>query len=73
MRGVGAMRGESGREVAACWATIGVLTGAAGATASTLGTQRLTGGRLQIIDMSTSKTGKHGHAKVHLVATDVRI
>lgn len=25
----------------------------------------------QIIDMSTSKTGKHGHAKVHLVATDV--
>lgn len=27
---------------------------------------------LQIIDMSTSKTGKHGHAKVHLIATDVR-
>lgn len=27
---------------------------------------------VQIIDMSTSKTGKHGHAKVHLVATDVR-
>lgn len=25
----------------------------------------------KIIDMSTSKTGKHGHAKVHLVATDV--
>lgn len=25
----------------------------------------------QIIDMSTSKTGKHGHAKVHLVATDI--
>ncbi|GAC74724.1 translation initiation factor 5A [Moesziomyces antarcticus T-34] len=24
-----------------------------------------------IIDMSTSKTGKHGHAKVHLVATDI--
>jgi translation initiation factor 5A len=23
--------------------------------------------------MSTSKTGKHGHAKVHLIATDVRI
>jgi len=22
--------------------------------------------------MSTSKTGKHGHAKVHLVAIDVR-
>lgn len=26
----------------------------------------------KIIDMSTSKTGKHGHAKVNLVATDVR-
>jgi translation elongation factor IF5A len=26
---------------------------------------------LQIIDMSTSKTGKHGHAKVHLVAIDI--
>jgi translation initiation factor 5A len=26
---------------------------------------------LQIIDMSTSKTGKHGHAKVHLIATDI--
>ena len=25
----------------------------------------------RIIDMSTSKTGKHGHAKVHLVATDI--
>jgi len=25
----------------------------------------------QIIDMSTSKTGKHGHAKVHLIATDI--
>lgn len=25
----------------------------------------------QIVDMSTSKTGKHGHAKVHLVATDI--
>lgn len=25
----------------------------------------------KIIDMSTSKTGKHGHAKVHLVATDL--
>ena len=23
--------------------------------------------------MSTSKTGKHGHAKVHLVAIDVRL
>jgi len=27
----------------------------------------------KIVDMSTSKTGKHGHAKVHLVAIDVRI
>ena len=26
---------------------------------------------LQIVEMSTSKTGKHGHAKVHLVGTDV--
>ena len=26
----------------------------------------------KIVDMSTSKTGKHGHAKVHLVAIDVR-
>ena len=25
----------------------------------------------KIVDMSTSKTGKHGHAKVHLIATDV--
>lgn len=25
----------------------------------------------KIIDMSTSKTGKHGHAKVHLIATDI--
>lgn len=25
----------------------------------------------KIVDMSTSKTGKHGHAKVHLVAVDV--
>ncbi|KAJ2909751.1 translation initiation factor eIF5A, partial [Coemansia aciculifera] len=25
----------------------------------------------KIIDMSTSKTGKHGHAKVNLVATDI--
>ncbi|GAA6036270.1 hypothetical protein JCM8097_006869 [Rhodosporidiobolus ruineniae] len=25
----------------------------------------------KIIDMSTSKTGKHGHAKVHLVALDI--
>lgn len=26
----------------------------------------------KIVDMSTSKTGKHGHAKVHLVGIDVR-
>ena len=25
----------------------------------------------KIVDMSTSKTGKHGHAKVHLVGIDV--
>ena len=25
----------------------------------------------RIVDMSTSKTGKHGHAKVHLIAIDV--
>ncbi|KAI0387476.1 translation initiation factor eIF5A [Hypomontagnella monticulosa] len=25
----------------------------------------------KIVDMSTSKTGKHGHAKVHLVGTDI--
>ncbi|KND90304.1 Eukaryotic translation initiation factor 5A, partial [Tolypocladium ophioglossoides CBS 100239] len=25
----------------------------------------------KIVDMSTSKTGKHGHAKVHLVAVDI--
>jgi translation initiation factor 5A len=25
----------------------------------------------KIVDMSTSKTGKHGHAKVHLIAIDV--
>lgn len=25
----------------------------------------------KIVEMSTSKTGKHGHAKVHLVALDV--
>lgn len=25
----------------------------------------------KIIDMSTSKTGKHGHAKVNMVATDI--
>jgi len=25
----------------------------------------------KIVDMSTSKTGKHGHAKVHLVAIDL--
>jgi hypothetical protein len=31
-----------------------------------------TGRPCKIVDMSTSKTGKHGHAKVHLVAIDVR-
>lgn len=25
----------------------------------------------KIVDMSTSKTGKHGHAKVNLVAIDI--
>merc|ERR1712193_161867 len=25
----------------------------------------------KIVEMSTSKTGKHGHAKVHLVAMDI--
>jgi translation elongation factor IF5A len=25
----------------------------------------------QVIDVSTSKTGKHGHAKCHFVATDI--
>merc|ERR1711970_764054 len=25
----------------------------------------------KIVDMSTSKTGKHGHAKVHFVAIDI--
>jgi translation initiation factor 5A len=25
----------------------------------------------KIVEMSTSKTGKHGHAKVHLVAIDI--
>lgn len=25
----------------------------------------------KIVDMSTSKTGKHGHAKVHLVGLDI--
>ena len=27
----------------------------------------------KIVDMATSKTGKHGHAKVHLVAIDVLV
>jgi len=26
---------------------------------------------MKIVDMSTSKTGKHGHAKVHLVGVDI--
>jgi translation elongation factor P/translation initiation factor 5A len=25
----------------------------------------------KIVEMSTSKTGKHGHAKVHMVALDI--
>ena len=25
----------------------------------------------KVVDMSTSKTGKHGHAKVHLVGIDI--
>jgi len=25
----------------------------------------------KVVDMSTSKTGKHGHAKVHLIAIDI--
>eukprot|EP00834_Sanchytrium_tribonematis_P001852 NODE_48_length_31852_cov_1.054168.p19 type:complete len:156 gc:universal NODE_48_length_31852_cov_1.054168:28938-29405(+) len=25
----------------------------------------------KIVDMSTSKTGKHGHAKIHMVAVDI--
>lgn len=32
-----------------------------------------TGRPCKIVDMSTSKTGKHGHAKVHLVGIDVRV
>ena len=31
----------------------------------------LKGRPCKIVDMSTSKTGKHGHAKVHLVGIDV--
>jgi hypothetical protein len=31
----------------------------------------MSGRPCKIVDMSTSKTGKHGHAKVHLVAIDV--
>lgn len=34
---------------------------------------QLLGRPCKIVDMSTSKTGKHGHAKVHLVAIDVRL
>lgn len=33
----------------------------------------LKGRPCKIVDMSTSKTGKHGHAKVHLVGIDVSI
>ncbi|XP_058472075.1 eukaryotic translation initiation factor 5A-1-like [Solea solea] len=31
----------------------------------------LKGHPCKIVDMSTSKTGKHGHAKVHLVGVDI--
>ena len=31
------------------------------------GTQRA----CKIVEMSTSKTGKHGHAKIHMVAIDI--
>jgi translation initiation factor 5A len=31
----------------------------------------LKGKACKIVDMSTSKTGKHGHAKVHLVGLDI--
>ncbi|KAI3367528.1 hypothetical protein L3Q82_026381 [Scortum barcoo] len=31
----------------------------------------LKGRPCKIVDMSTSKTGKHGHAKVHLVGLDI--
>ena len=34
-------------------------------------TTKRTGRPCKIVEMSTSKTGKHGHAKVHLVAIDV--
>ena len=31
----------------------------------------LKGNPCKIVDMSTSKTGKHGHAKIHLVGIDI--
>lgn len=31
----------------------------------------ISGRPCKIVEMSTSKTGKHGHAKVHLVGIDV--
>lgn len=31
----------------------------------------LKGRPCKIVDMSTSKTGKHGHAKVHIVGIDI--
>jgi len=31
----------------------------------------LKGHATKIVDMSTSKTGKHGHAKVHIVGLDI--
>ena len=31
----------------------------------------LKGNACKIVEMSTSKTGKHGHAKVHIVGIDI--
>lgn len=31
----------------------------------------LKGHATKIVDMSTSKTGKHGHAKVHIIGIDI--
>lgn len=35
------------------------------------GVPTATGRALQVVDVSTSKTGKHGHAKCHFVAIDI--
>ena len=42
--------------------------GAVTPTASTWGGS---GSHTQVVDVSTSKTGKHGHAKCHFVAIDI--